>query len=109
MAFYICMIMKEPSDKHQPNPAFLAKGSLDLQRKLVPPTFMISKSRICPFLKGKVASKEGCQRDCRTSQVADASFDGSYIEMGKCNCLIFIFFMHCLDFDVLYCCKAQLV
>lgn len=30
IAFYICMAMKEPSDKHEPDPAFLAEAKASL-------------------------------------------------------------------------------
>ncbi|GMP62133.1 hypothetical protein CsSME_00024347 [Camellia sinensis var. sinensis] len=31
IAFYICMAMKEPSDKHEPDPAFLANAKASLK------------------------------------------------------------------------------
>ena len=32
IAFYICMAMKEPSDKHEPDPAFLANAKASLRQ-----------------------------------------------------------------------------
>ncbi|KAG5521018.1 hypothetical protein RHGRI_033536 [Rhododendron griersonianum] len=33
IACYICMAMKEPSDKHEPDPAFLASAKASLSQK----------------------------------------------------------------------------
>ncbi|KAL6981287.1 hypothetical protein U1Q18_022917 [Sarracenia purpurea var. burkii] len=33
IAFYICMAMKEPSDKHEPDPAFLADAKATITRQ----------------------------------------------------------------------------
>ncbi|XP_021898239.1 uncharacterized protein LOC110814951 [Carica papaya] len=32
IAFYICMAMKEPSDKHEPDPAFLAEAKASINQ-----------------------------------------------------------------------------
>ncbi|KAF8408585.1 hypothetical protein HHK36_004648 [Tetracentron sinense] len=32
IAFYICMAMKEPSDEHEPDPAFLAEAEASIRQ-----------------------------------------------------------------------------
>ncbi|KAI3991438.1 hypothetical protein MKX01_006737 [Papaver californicum] len=45
IAFYICMAMKEPSNKHEPDPAFLAEAKDSIKQQQITSTEDLSQDR----------------------------------------------------------------